>query len=169
MIALIGSGIEIGQPPDFLAVAQAMGNRIVVAVRNEVGILAVVPDKRRRVGMFVLETGVAFALDFPDIFAGGRVDRHDPVTAGVKKGHVQTRAFKYRRDMEAMLDLVLTIALLGVEPPDFLAVEIKAGEISRGHGRIDMLAVGARRSRRGIALAAHEHALAGAELALPEF
>ena len=145
-----------------------MGRGVVVAMDDEVLVLAVAPDAGGRIGMLVLALGIALALDFPDILAGRLVDGHDPVAARMQIGHVQPVAVEDRRDMEAVHDVESSIALLGVELPDFIAVEVEAGTIAGGHGRIDMFPVGTGRSRGRVPLAAHEQATAGAERALPE-
>src|SRR5207245_5735649 len=61
------------------------------------------------------------------------------------------------------------IALLGVELPGFLAVEIEAGKVARAGEGVDMLAVRAGRGRGQVAFIAHITGLAGRQLALPTF
>src|SRR5205807_3511912 len=160
--------IEIGKPPDLLAVAQAMSRCVVVAVNNQVCVLAIVPDEWRGIGMLVFEAGVVLALHFPDVLAGRLVKRDDPVAARVQEDQVQLLSLEHRSVMEAMLNLVFSIAVLSVELPDFLALEVEAGEIAAGHRGIHMRAIGAWRGGSGIPLAAHEPAIAAAELSPPE-
>src|SRR5262249_22814161 len=70
-------GVEVADAPDLGAVAQAVGDGIVVAVGDEVGGLATWPDGRRGIGVFALVVAVALALDLPDLFAVGLVEGND--------------------------------------------------------------------------------------------
>ncbi len=117
--------------------------------------------------MFVLGIAVALARDLPHLLAGGRIEGDHPRAAGVNQLHVQPVLIQKRRGVHAVLRLETAIAVLRVEFPDFLAVEIETGELARADEHEDVLAVGARRGGSAVPLVAANRPV-GAELAFPK-
>src|SRR6185437_4141215 len=62
--------VEVADAPDFAAILEAVGDGVVIAVRDEVSILSLAPDNRRGVGVLVFGAAVAFARHLPDFLAG---------------------------------------------------------------------------------------------------
>src|SRR5437879_980664 len=120
--------------------------------------------------MFIFGIAIALAGDLPDVLAGGRVDGNDPGTAGVDELQVEAFALQKRRGVHAELDLEGAVALLSVEPPNLLAVEIESREVAGSDEGVDVFAVGAGGWRSVVALVATDLAAAGAagELAFPQ-
>lgn len=75
---------------------------------------------------------------------------------------VDVIAVKQRRDVDAVLDLKLAVAFLGVELPVDLAAEIAADELAGAEEGIDVLAVGAGTGGGEVGLVLHEALLAQA-------
>src|SRR5262249_43969749 len=77
-------------------------------------------------------------------------------------------AVQERRDMHAVHDAEPAVAVLDVELPDLLAVEVEAGQVAGTGEDVDVFAVGAGRGRGVVALAAEVRpARAAADGAFP--
>src|SRR5262249_19896160 len=133
--------VQVGQPLDLLAVLQRMGRRVIVAMTDEVRILAVGPDEGRRVAVLVLVDTVALALDPPHLLAVLRVDADDDGRAVVDELEVQPVLEQRRRRVYAELVPELAVTLLGVEAPDLLAVQLEGGELAVAGEGVDAFAV----------------------------
>src|SRR6266404_9896416 len=145
-----------------------MRRGIVAAVDDQVFILAVVPQTRRGVGMLAFATPIGRAGNLPDLFPRRFVQGDDPHGAGMEESEIKSLAMQQRCRMHAVLDLELAVAVLGVEPPDLLPLEIEAGEVPSAREGVDLFAVGTRRRRGLVALIIAEACSAGAEPAFPQ-
>jgi hypothetical protein len=63
----------------------------------------------------------------------------------MQEHQIESIVAEQRRDVNPVLDLELAVALLGIEVPDLLAVEIVAGTVAGTDKGVDVLAVGAGR------------------------
>src|SRR5439155_15270825 len=89
--------------------------------------------------------------------------------AGMQQGEVKPVAVEIRRDVHAVSNAELAVALLGVEAPDLVALEVDADQVAGAEVAVHVLAVGAGRRRSVVAFAAHvATAAAAGQLALPE-
>ena len=111
---------------------------------------------------------VAGAVDLPDLLAGRLVEGDHPVAAGVDERQVEAVLVQQRRDVHAVLDAELAVALLDVEVPDLLAVEVVAAQVAGADEGVDVLAVGAGRGRGVVALVVRDAWRRLAELRLPQ-
>src|SRR5262245_63476650 len=133
--------VQPTEAPDLLAALQSMRDGVVGAVRDQVLLLALVPQYRRGVGMLALDPGVALALHLPDVLAGSLVEGNHPGPAGVHQRQVEPVTVEQRRRVHPVPGLKPAVAILSVEGPDFLAVEVEAGEVTVAGVGIDVLAV----------------------------
>ena len=106
--------------------------------------------------------------DLPHFLAGRLVQGDDLGPAGVDQLQVEPVAVEQRRGVHAVLDVELAVAVLHVELPHFLAVEVEAGQVAGADEGVDVLAVRAGRGRGVIPLAVPEGAIARAQLAFPQ-
>src|SRR5262249_46970991 len=130
--------------------------------------LAVAPGNDRGVAVLVLVGAVALARDLPDLLAGVPVQAEDPGAAAVDQLEVKAILVEQRRGVHAVPVDELAVALLGVEAPFLLAIEIEAHEIAVAGEEPDVLAVRRGRGRGAVALVVHVPGDGRAQVALPE-
>src|SRR2546426_712142 len=80
-----------------------------------------------------------------------------PAAPVVRKGQVQPVAVQQWGRVHAVHDPELAVAVLGVELPDLLALEVKAGDVPGGDEGVNVRAVRAGGGGRFIALVPPEH------------
>src|SRR5437879_6140983 len=104
--------------------------------------------------MLAFVTSVALALDLPDVLAVCLVDGADPGAGGMDKLQVQAGAVQHGSGVHAEAIIEFAVAILGIEAPDLVALEIEAGKVAGADESIDMFPIGTGRTRGAIALVA---------------
>ena len=130
--------------------------------------MVVAIDGWRSVRLLAFCAGVALAADLPDFFAGGFIQREDRGSPAVDQLQIESLAVEDRSRRHAELDVEAAVLLLQIDPPDFLTIEIEAGENSIPGHHPDMMSIGRRRRGRRVAFVATDVLVAGAEDLSPE-
>src|SRR5438128_1981699 len=117
---VLALGVEIPKSPNLAAVGKTVRRGIVAAMDYQILFLVVVPKARRSVGVFTLAAAIGRAGNLPHLFAGRLIQGNDPHAVGMEEGKIESIAMQERRCVHAMLNLEFAVAVLGVEPPDFL-------------------------------------------------
>ncbi len=117
--------------------------------------------------MFALAPAIRRPGNLPRLFPSRLIQGNDPHAAGMEEGEIKSIAMQERRGVHAVLDPEFAVAVLSVEPPDFLALEIEAGKVPAAREGVDVFAVRTRRRRCLVAFIGSEACSAAAELALP--
>src|SRR5580704_3563190 len=159
--------VQVTHAPDLRTVGQSMRDGIVIAVRDQIRVGSVMPQAGRRVGVFILRVAVAFARDFPGLFAGRRIEGDHEGASRVNQLQVQPVLIQERRGVHAVLRLEAAVAVLRIEFPDLISVEIETGQLAGADKREDMFAIGAGRGRRTVTLVAANRPVR-AELLFPK-
>src|ERR1700733_12696925 len=103
------------------------------------------PEAGRGVRVLVFGISITLAGNFPNLFAGGRIEGDHPRAPRGYQLHVEPVLIQKRRRVHAVLRLEAAVAILRVELPDFIALEIKASELPRADKDEDVFAVRAGR------------------------
>src|SRR5205814_9772751 len=109
------------ESPDLAAIFETMSGRVVAAVDNEMLGVTRVPDNGTGIGISTLALGIGRTRDFPSFLARFVVQGDHPFSVRVQEGKVEPIPKHERRSMDAMINVVLAVALLDVACPDFLA------------------------------------------------
>ncbi len=129
--------------------------------------LAVAIDNRRGVALLTFLLGIAGTRLLPDFTAIVLIQRDHFRSAAMNERQIQPIAVQQRRGGHAPHDVELPIAILHVEFPDFVPLEVVTRQIAAAHVGPDVLAVGAGRRRGRITFVAMNLLVANADDSLP--